>query len=109
MIPAHSSEKQWGSSGPPGFLPTAKKELRIICGTLFNSYWGTMSVCTRKCLLCEARLIRQNSTITCQSFSAITSQSKLFYANPAYFPKILNRSLKKTNTISAMKNISPIM
>lgn len=35
--------------------------------------------------------------------------SKLFYANPAYFPKILNRSLKKTNTISAMKNISPIM
>lgn len=35
--------------------------------------------------------------------------SKLFYANPVYFPKILNRSLKKTNTISAMKNISPIM
>ena len=67
-----------GLFGTARFLPTAKKELRIICGTLFNSYWGTI----------------------CQNFSI---------ANPAYFPKILNRSLKKTNTISAMKNISPIM
>ena len=61
-----------------------------------------MSVCTRKCLLYQ---ISSKAHPAKQRYNL----SKLFYANPAYFPKILNRSLKKTNTISAMKNISPIM
>ena len=61
-----------------------------------------MSVCSRKCLLHQ---ISSKADPAKQRYNL----SKLFYANPAYFPKILNRSLKKTNTISAMKNIRPIM